>query len=250
MARRVLVRPVPSSYPRCLRTEESHIDLDRARQQHADYQAALAAAGLEVVRLPELPHAPDSVFVEDTLVVFGRRAVITRPGAPSRRVEVVGLALYLEDFETIFMEAPAKLDGGDVLRIDRRLFVGLSARTNREGMKVLESLGAEEVVPVPVGAGLHLKSVCSRLGTKVIGHFDRFDATPFLERGIELIPAPDELGANVLDLDTCVLVSAAAPKTAELIGERARVADVGEFHKGDGALTCLSVPLASPRERS
>lgn len=241
---RALVRPVPTSYPRCLSVHPADIDVLRARAQHARYREALGAAGVEVVELPPLEHQPDSVFVEDTAVILESIALITRPGAPSRRGEVEDLGGVFGPREVLRMTAPATLDGGDVLRVGRFVFAGLSSRTNREGFEFLRAAAERaglEAVEVRVGDGLHLKSACSRLGEAVIGHFDRIDRAPFDARKLELIAAPDELGANVLELETKVLVSAAAPKTAKLIGSRAISVDVGEFHKGDGALTCMSI---------
>ncbi len=219
------------------------IDVGKARSQHAAYVAALERAGFELIRAEPVDSAPDSVFVEDTAVVLGRRALLTRPGAPSRRAEVAGIRTCLRG-QVYEMTGPATLDGGDVLRLGEWIFVGLSSRTNRQGFELLAAHAAEEgltAVAVPMREGLHLKSACSRLGEAVLGHFDRVDPAPFRERGLTLIDAPDEMGANVLELGKHVLISAAAPKTAAMVGERAIVVDVGEFHKGDGALTCLSI---------
>jgi dimethylargininase len=243
-----LVRPVPAAYASCLRHDREPIDVSVARRQHAGYVSALRDAGYEVVTLPALDDAPDSVFVEDPVVVLDRHAVLARAGAASRRVEVASIAPALDGFELVTMTAPATLDGGDVLRMGRRLFVGISERTNRSGFEVLAAVARSEGIEataVALAAGLHLKSFCSGLGDAVIGCFDRIDRTAF--EGIETIDAPELAGANLLDLGAHVLVSAAAPKTAALVGERARVVDVGEFHKGDGALTCLSIRLTPPR---
>lgn len=246
---RALVRPVPASYPRCLRStpassKSEDIDILRAREQHARYRDALATAGVEVVALPPLDHQPDSVFVEDTAVILEQIALITRPGAPSRQAEGEDLDGVFGSREVLRMTAPATLDGGDVLRFDRFVFVGLSARTNRAGFECLRAAAARaglEAVEVPVAGGLHLKSACSRLGEAVIGHFDQLDRAPFVSRKIALIDAPDALGANVLELGSRVLVSAAAPETVKLAGARAIAVEVDEFHKGDGALTCMSI---------
>jgi dimethylargininase len=243
---KALVRPVPASYDRCLRSNPVPIDVARARRQHQAYVEALRACGREVVVLETLDDMPDSVFVEDPVVVLDRFAVLTRPGAPSRRGEGATMLGALGAYEVERMEAPAQLDGGDVLRIGARLFVGMSDRTNREGFAFLEAVARRdgiEAVPVPVRRGLHLESVCTRLGEGVIGLFDRVDRDVFESRGIETLDAPEEMGANVLDLGSRVIVSAAAPRTAEIAGDRALIVDVGELHKGDGGLTCLSVHL-------
>ena len=243
-----LVRPVPASYAACLRHNREPIDVSIARRQHAGYLSALRAAGFEVVTLAALDDAPDSVFVEDPVVVLDRHAVLARVGAESRRVEVASIAPALEDFELVRMTAPATLDGGDVLRMGDRLFVGISDRTNRAGFEVLATIARAEgieAIAIELGGGLHLKSFCSGLGDAVVGCFDCIDRAAFGD--IETIDAPEPAGANLLDLGARVLVSAAAPKTAALVGERALIVNVDEFHKGDGALTCLSIRLTLPR---
>jgi dimethylargininase len=242
-----LVRAIPRSYHRCLREDEVEIDVDRARRQHREYVKALEALGARVLELPALDDDPDSVFVEDVVVVLDRHAVLTRPGAPSRRGEGESLVPFIEGFELVRMKAPATLDGGDVLRVGRFVFVGLSKRTNREGFELLAEVArAEDLEPVAVEVrgGLHLKSACTALGSSVIGRFERIDRAPFVACDLELVDAPEPMGANVLDLGAGVLVSAAAPKTAALLGERARIIELGEIHKGDGALTCMSVRFA------
>ena len=246
MKRTALVRPVPHSYDRCLREKAVPIDVERARRQHAEYVEAVRAAGWAVVMLPTLDEAPDSVFVEDPAVVLSRHLLLARVGAESRRVEGASIARLMGGFEQVTMEAPATLDGGDVLRVDHFVFVGISARTNEAGFEVLASVARAEglqPVAVPLRDGLHLKSACTRVGNAVIGRFDAVDRAPFAERGISTLDAPELWGANVLDLGETVLVSASAPETAALLGPRARMVDVSEFHKGDGALTCLSIRL-------
>jgi dimethylargininase len=231
-----------------LREAACAIDVEVARRQHAAYVAAIKGAGWRVVALPALDEAPDSVFVEDPVVVLDRHALLANVGAASRRVEGASIEQHLVGFEIVAMEAPATLDGGDVLRVGRAVFVGLSQRTNRAGFEVLAAVARAEglePVAVPLGAGLHLKSACSPLADGVIGCFDRVDRAPFAERGVQTVDALEPWGANVLELGSRVLVSSAAPATARLIGERAFVVDVSELHKGDGALTCLSIRLPS-----
>jgi dimethylargininase len=232
-----------------LRTVPADIDVEAARRQHAGYVRALVEAGLEVIELPRLVDAPDSVFVEDPVVVLREQALLARCGAPSRRGEGASMSAALASFRLERMDAPATLDGGDVLWLGTRLFVGLTARTNNAGIERLAELAQREgieTIAVPLQDGLHLKSVVTPVGDAVLGLFDRIDREVFAARGIEMIEAPEEHGANVLDLGARVLVSAAAPRTAELLssrGHRIAIVDVSEFHKGDGALTCLSVRL-------
>ena len=157
-------RAVPPSIDRCELTHlhRTPIDYTNAAAQHHVYEAALRRAGCEVRRLPDAPEFPDSVFVEDTAVVFDEIAVIARPGAESRRGEVDAMAAALAPHRPLaFIEAPGTLDGGDVLVTPGRVFVGISGRTNSEGARQLAAHVAPfgfAVIPVPVGGCLHLKS--------------------------------------------------------------------------------------------
>jgi dimethylargininase len=259
---RILVRAPGDAYARCLRSDAAAvIDVDAARRQHAAYVAALSDLGLTVDFVPEdaaHPDAtpPDACFIEDTAVVLGRSAVLTRPGAESRRGEVAAVGRRLAPYRVIeVMAAPATLDGGDVLRAGEHLFVGLSTRTNHEGLAMLARVASTEglrVVPIEVRGGLHLKSACTLAGARdlvfdpsIVGA----DALRELERaGLTCTEAEEPAGANVLALGAAVLVSAAAPRTAASLAARGVnvvVLDVGEMHKGDGALTCLSLRVPS-----
>ena len=143
------------------------IDARRAARQHADYEQALRDAGFEVIRLPELPEDPDAVFVEDTALLLGSHAIISRPGAPSRADEVDSTAAGLEPYFTVHRLSGGILDGGDVLRIDRTLYVGQSSRTDAVGTQALEAIVAPlgfHVVPVDLGRCLHLKTAATYAG--------------------------------------------------------------------------------------
>lgn len=247
-----IVRPPGSSYSSCLREQPVAIDAELARSQHDGYVAALREAGIVVEVLPELPNAPDGVFVEDTAVVLDSCALVTRPGAPSRRGEVETIAAALEGRrEVTIMQAPATLDGGDVLRFDRWLVVGLSRRTNRAGLECLARLAAIdglEVVAVRVNEGLHLKSACTLAGPEImlVREAD-LDLAALARLPLERLAVPEAAGANVLGLADRVIVSSAAPRTAELLERRGlslRIVELSQIHAGDGALTCLSLRLA------
>jgi dimethylargininase len=249
----VIARGVSARYADCLRGDaRARIDVAAARAQHAAYVAAVRAAGVRVDVLPADDASPDACFLEDTAVITGAHALATRPGAPSRRAEVEPVAAELARALTVHrMEAPATLDGGDVLRIDARLFVGLSSRTTAEGADALARVAALDglqVIRVAVRGGLHLKSACSLASASLLvydpGVMGDEELVPFRASGVELLPVAEPAGANVLALGPVVIVSAAAPRSAEALrakGLDVRVVDVGEFHKGDGALTCLSL---------
>lgn len=232
------------------------IDLPLAQRQHAAYVAALAELGAAVTTLPEGGFA-DGCFVEDTAIVVGRAALVTRPGAPSRRPETAAVARALGDLglRLTTMEAPATLDGGDVLRLGDRLLVGRSERTNAEGIAALERFGAEvglEIVTLDVPKDtLHLKchATAPLPGLVVVAR----DVLPpaLVPAGWRIVKIPDEeaYAANTVGMGDTVLVAAGYPETAARIaaaGARVRALDTTEIGKAAGSLTCLSliVPAA------
>jgi dimethylargininase len=241
---RVLVRAMSSRYADCLRSETiSRIDVPLALAQHAAYVDAIRATGTSVETVPGDDNSPDACFIEDTAVITGRHALGTRPGAESRRAEVAPVARALAaHLEVHAMDGPATLDGGDVLRIGSALFVGISGRTNMAGAAALARVAALDgltVTPLSVRGSLLLYD--AKLFT---------DADLKLLRipGLECLAAQEPAGANVLALGETVLVSASAPQTAAALlshGLQVRMLDISEIHKGDGALTCLS--LRAPR---
>ena len=245
--------------PRLAQAELTHhaprpIDLALAREQHAGYVGELERRGLEVVVLAPRPEHPDGVFVEDVVVVLGDLAVVTRPGAESRRGEVDGLAgaLAARGLRVAAIEAPGTLDGGDVLQTADTVFVGRSTRTNAAGVEQLAALAAplgKRVVPVAVDGALHLKTAATALpdGT-VLAVGAWLDTEPFARHGLEVLEAPEPVGANVLPIDGAVVLSDAAPRTAELVAARGHEPlplPMSEFDKAEGSVTCLSVLLPS-----
>lgn len=230
-------------------------DVGRAIAQHEAYVAALRAAGVEVQRLRPAPTLPDACFVEDVAVVLDADvAVLTRPGAPSRRPECATVAPELSDVLGLRrMEAPATLDGGDVLRLGARLLVGRSSRTNDAGIEQLRRLAGDrglEVHAIPLARGLHLKSACTALdATTVLVDPRALDPRRLGDLGLDPHPVPEPLGANVLALGDRVLVSDAAPETARALEARGHAVvtlALSEFHRGDGALSCLSLRQPPP----
>lgn len=254
---RVLVRQVPDTYGDCLRSDRSvAIDVAEARRQHSLYVRAERDLGVVVDELPADAACPDCCFVEDTAVVLDAVALCTRPGARSRRDETSVVGRALRAWRDVHeMTEPATLDGGDVLRVGDRAFVGLSTRTNLAGLEQLRTVAAldgVEVVAVEVTGGLHLKSACS-LASPTLLVYDRAvlgDASlaPFVAVGLTCVAVDEPAGANVLAIGGAVLVSAAAPRTVARLGELGldvRTVDAGEMHKGDGALTCLSLRVSA-----
>jgi dimethylargininase len=250
-----LMRRVPDSFVGCLarRPPRSPLDPSLARRQQDGYRARLEEGGFTVVILPADEAHPDCAFVEDTAVVLGRAALVTRPGHPSRRGEVgpVGAALAARGMSITVMKSPASLDGGDVLRVGDRLFVGESERSNGAGREALKRFCASQgfrVVAVPVHGVLHLKSAATALdeGT-VLFHPGAVDPAAF--GGLRTVPVggDDPEAANVVRLpDGRILVAAQLPPSAAAAaaaGFTPVACDVAEFARADGGLTCLSVRL-------
>jgi len=251
-ARRALVRRPSPRLAEGLVThiERQAVDVDLARQQWDGYVAALHDAGWDTIEVPPADDCPDSVFIEDTAVMYGDRAVITRPGADVRKPETAATASVLGalGYDLVEIGAPGTLDGGDVLKHDGTVWVGLGGRTNQAGVDQLASYlspyGAE-VVGVPVEKVLHLKSAVTALpdGT-VVGYPPLVDDPSVWS---SFLAVPEESGAHVVLLgDDRVLMSSGAPRTRELFEARGLsvvAVDVGEYEKLEGCVTCLSIRL-------
>lgn len=229
------------------------IDGLRAAAQHAAYEEALAEAGLTVMRLAPLDDFPDGVFVEDTALLLGGQAIVTRPGAASRAGETASTAEGLAGDFTVHRLGAGRLDGGDVLRIGQTLYVGLSGRTDEAGIGALAGLAAPlgyAVVPVPVAGGLHLKSAATfagldARGNPVLVHNPVWVSAAAFADVEPLAVAPGEaFGANVLRVGAALLTAADSPRTAERLSGRGfavAALDISEMRKADAALTCMSL---------
>ena len=231
--------------------ERTAVDPDRAREQHAAYRAALVDAGWHVHDVEPADDLPDAAFVEDAAVFLGDRAVLTRPGDPSRRGEVASVAAALDRLGIAPGElAEGTLDGGDVLQAGGRLFVGRSTRTDDAGIRALSEAAGREAIAVPVSGCLHLKTAATALpdGT-IVANLDCVDAAAF--GPLPVVGTPEPLGANVLAVSAeCVVVPASAPRTAQLVRERGFdvvALDISEFEAVEAGLTCLSVLLPERR---
>nr|WP_206322889.1 dimethylargininase [Streptomyces sp. HNM0575] len=230
--------------------ERVPVDRELAVRQWEGYVRALRDHGWQTVELPPEEACPDSVFVEDAVVVLGGTALVCRPGAPSRRAETRAAeeAVRALGYAVRRVEAPGTLDGGDVLKSGGTVYVGLGGRTDEGGVRQLraafEPLGAR-VVPVPVTRVLHLKSAVTALpdGT-VLGHPDLAPDPSCFPR---FRPVPEEAGAHVVLLGgDRLLMASSAPRSAELLaslGYEPVPVDIGEFEKLEGCVTCLSVRL-------
>ncbi len=226
------------------------IDLGLAMRQHAGYRRVLEAAGLNVVELGSADDLPDSVFVEDCAVVFDEIAVITRPGAESRRREVGAVADAVRRFRPNIesIVSPGTLEGGDVLRIGKRFFVGVSTRTNAAGYSQFAAIAARfeyEAVPVRIDGSLHLKTAVTSLDDEtVILNPNWLDASPFTSFRQIFVAESEPFAANTLSIDGVVHVSQKWPATGELIanaGFTTATLDISELEKAEAGLTCLSL---------
>ncbi len=230
--------------------ERQPVDPGLAERQWESYVGALRAAGWEVVEAPAAPDLPDSAFIEDTVVVYGDLAVITRPGAPERRPEpdAVEPVLLELGYRVARIEEPGTLDGGDVLKHGGTVWVGLGGRTNREGFEQLAAhlAGlADDVIPVPLSLVLHLKSAVTALPDGTVVGFPEVVDDPQVYP--EFLAVPEEHGGHVVLLgDDRLLMSTSAPQTAALFRDRGYevvTVDISEYEKLEGCVTCLSVRL-------
>jgi len=233
--------------------EREPIDVARAAEQHDAYCTALRAAGVSVFTLPAAENLLDAVFVEDAAVVLDEIAIVTRPGIDSRRIEVDAVAAVLAlHRRTACIEVPGSLEGGDVLRIGRRLFVGRSTRTNDSGLRQLASIVKPlgyDVVQVGVHGCLHLKTAVTALSRDTLLVNPGWIDTEILDGFRHVAVAADEpFAANTLTLDGIVYISAKWNRTRrnlENAGFTTKAMNISELEKAEAGLTCLSIIFRS-----
>jgi len=251
MTWRAITRGVSATFANCELThrERVPIDIPRATAQHIDYEHALESLGCQVDRIDAAPDLPDCVFVEDAAVVLDEVAILMRPGAESRRGEVQGVARALLPHRPILsLEAPATMDGGDVMVVDRAIFVGASSRTNLAGIEQLRQMVAPlgyALHPVSVSGCLHLKSAVTALdeATLLINpswtRADQFRGFAFIE-----VDEAEPAAANIVRAGTHLIYSAGFPRTLAKLQARGydvTAVDVSEIAKAEGAVTCCSL---------
>jgi len=246
-----ITREVSPSIGRCELTHLARqpIDVERARAQHRQYEGTLTVLGCEVYRLSATPDLPDSVFIEDVAVVFAELAILTHPGAPSRRSEVPAVAELLENYrKLVAITAPGILDGGDVLRIGKRVWVGLSGRSNRAAVEQMRAILAPFgylVEGVPVTGCLHLKSAVTQVAEDaVLINPAWVDGALFAGMDVIAVDPAETYGANALLIGADVVYPTAYPRTRERLeqgGISVHAVDVSELAKAEGAVTCCSL---------
>ncbi len=224
-------------------------DYERMLAQHARYVGILEQIGLEVTVLEPLPGFPDAHFVEDVAVVTPDVAVITNPGAAARNDEKDYIGAALKPYrELAYIEAPGTLDGGDVLMVDTHFFIGISDRTNQDGAEqlgqILEQFG-NTWEPIPVGAGLHLKSSVNYVGKNTLALSPSFaDRTEFSAYDKIIVDPDEEYACNTLWVNDVLITPTGFPNTRsqlDNLGLEIIEIEVGEARKMDGGLTCMSL---------
>ncbi len=246
-----ITRQISPRFSECELThlERQPIDLDLARAQHQQYETALRELGCEVISLPPEDDLPDSVFVEDVALVFDEVAIVTRPGADSRKPETASIAQALAPYRVLFtIEAPGTIDGGDVLRVGKMVYVGLSGRSNRSGVEQLQEILAPygyRVKGVEVTECLHLKSAVTQVGEDTLLINPTWvDRSIFEEVRLIEVDEDEPSAANAVWVDNAVLYPAHFPKTQhrlEEAGLRLKIVEATEVAKAEGAVTCCSL---------
>jgi len=248
-----ITREVSRSIVKCELTHlaRTPIDVERARTQHEGYRSALRALGLQVISLPEEPDLPDSVFVEDTAVVLDELAVMTNPGADSRKPEVESMARTLEKYRKLaWITPPATLDGGDVLVLGKRLFVGQTLRSNNAALEQLQDMlhpYGYEVRGVPITGCLHLKSAVTQVANDTLLINPEWVDRTYFEgfKFIEIDPS-EPFAANVLMLEGTLIHPSAFTGTRrqlEAAGLPILPVEADELAKAEGGVTCCSLIL-------
>lgn len=246
-----ITRAVSSAFANCELSfiDRKPIDMEKARAQHHGYEKLLEKLGARVISLPEEKELPDAMFVEDPAIVLDEVAIICPLGTETRRKEAPSLAAALEKFrKLVYVKLPGMLEGGDVLRIGKKLFVGLTQRSNPEGIRQLAVIGAAygyDLTAVPVTGCLHLKSAVTYLGKNtLLGNRGWFDWERL--EGFEWIDVhPEEPHAgNALAMKDAVIFPASFPRTAALLKEKdfhLELLDIAELQKAESGLTCSSL---------
>lgn len=225
------------------------IDVNLARAQHHQYRERLAALGCQVLRLPVEPDLPDSVFVEDAAVVLDEIAIITRPGADSRKPETASIARALEPYRKLFrIQAPGAVDGGDVLHVGKTLYVGLSSRSNPSAIEQMQNTlrpHGYAVQGAPVNGCLHLKSAVTQVAEDtLLINPSWVDASLFRDYDLIEVDAAEPYAGNALLVGEAVIYPASFPRTRERLeqhGLPVSMVDVSELAKAEGAVTCCSL---------
>jgi dimethylargininase len=251
MIRAITRQPSPEMADSCELTHVARtpIDMALAAQQHAAYVAALERRGATVTVLPPLAGHADGVFVEDPLIVLPELVIAARPGAVSRQSEGASLvAIAPTDRPHHVIEAPATIEGGDVLRVGRTLYIGHSSRTNRDGIAAITRAVTPHgytIIAVPVPGALHLKTAITALAPDLfVANPAWIDVAHFGYAHIIAVDPSEPFAGNILPVGDAVITAAAHPRTTQRISEAGfptHSVDIGEFARAEAGLTCMSL---------
>lgn len=248
MSKRAITRPPGRSYAKCISSHPEHhlVSTKKALEQHNEYTHTLEELGLEVIQLDAQDEMPDSCFVEDTSVVVGSRALVTRPRFPSRQIEVATIEEILGNYFSIErIQTPGTLEGGDVIHVEDRLISGLTERSNLEGVMQMRRKLDIQVDTVEDREIIHLKSYVTYLERGVLIGTRRFaDNEAFIGLDYNAIPDREGYAANTLTVNGTVILPKGYPVTTKVIkelGYETVSLDTSEFARCEGALTCLSI---------
>jgi dimethylargininase len=245
-----ITRPTGDELQDCELTHiaRSPISVPQAISQHDDYLAVLRSLDVTVIELPRLPGHPDAVFVEDTALVLAELGILLRPGAPSRMGELPSMAAALRQYRRcVALQAPATLDGGDLIVFGRRILVGETTRSDADGAAALAELVKPfgyRVDTVPVQGVLHLKSAATVVDDETLIVNPACVDLGFLGAKVLEVPPAEPQGANVVRVGDSLLADASAPTTIDMLrghGAAVREVPVDEFAKAEGAISCKGV---------
>ena len=246
-----ITREISPRFAECELThlERTPIDLETARTQHRAYVETLRNLGCEVIELPAEPDLPDSVFVEDTAVILPEVGITTRPGADSRKPETVSIIRVLTPLvRLVQIREPATLDGGDVLVMGKKMYVGVSTRSNREAIDQLNGKLSEygySVTGVPLQDCLHLKSAVTRVDDQtLLINKDWVNPSYFPDFDLIEVDSSEPYAANCLPVGGTIIFPTAFPQTCAKLAQRGYpvvTVEVSELAKAEGAVTCCSL---------
>jgi dimethylargininase len=248
MPKRAIVREPGDKYTKCISSHPQRhtIDIELARKQHATYCKTLEELGIDVIRLPRDDVHPDSCFVEDNAVVFGRKALICRMAKESRRGEEVGVEAVLSKYLKVWRAfSPATIEGGDVIHLEHKLVSGITQRTNLAGTHQMSEWLKVKVETVVDKSIVHLKSYVNYLGEGKMISTQRYAGHPSIS-GYEVLTVRDDdwYSTNNIVVGDTVIMPKGFPRTQSLIkkaGFEVIALEMTEFPKCEGALTCLSI---------
>jgi dimethylargininase len=248
MKKRAIVRAPGKGYRKCISSHphRQSVNIPLAQRQHSKYVNTLKELGLDVIQLPEEDDLPDSCFVEDTAVIVGSSALMTRPRYSSRQQEVESIASLLNSYLRVeFVREPATLEGGDVIHLPDCLISGVTERTNLQGIGAMQRRFSLPVHQVEDPSIVHLKSYVTYLGNdRFIGTEKYREHRAFAQKEYLLVPQSESYAANTLEINGAILIPVGYPLTEEMLEEQGLDTiplETSEFAKCEGALTCLSL---------